>query len=214
VPSIRPSTVFSYMPTNKLSSIPSTDPTVVSNTSPSDSPSSVIPPSSSAAPSYYQTIEPSSTPKPSLYSSGDSSYSPTLESSSIPSKSPSILLSRPNTPQSPSNTCVDDSTFYVKFEERTCAWINHFQTRKENECNKPEVRSACPSSCGICCKDDVDYIFYLSHSNIFSSRNCAWLKEGDGRVEELCNISTGGRLIKEGCPQTCNNCNALLTNNK
>jgi len=225
VPSIRPSTAVSYIPTNEPSYIPSTDPTVVSSTSPSASTSTVIPPSSSAVPSYYQTIELSSIPskhqtgfpaaKPSLYSYADPSYIPTFESSLIQSKSSSIRPSRPNTTQSPSITCVDDSTFYMNFEERTCAWINRVQTRKESQCNKPEVRFACPSTCGICCKDDVDYTFYLSHSNnIFSSRNCAWLKEEDGRVEELCNVSTGGRLIKEGCPQTCNNCNTPLTNNK
>jgi len=216
VSSIRPSADPSYIPTNEISSIPSMDPTVVSSTRPSASPSTV-PPSSSVAPSHYQTIEPSLIPskhktslptaKPSLYSSDYPSYMPTNESSLIPSKPLSISPSRPNTIKSPLIECVDDSTFYVDFEERTCAWINRVQTRKESQCKTPEVRFACPSSCGICCKDDVDYIFYLSHSNIFSSRNCAWLKEKDGHVEELCNVSTGGRLIKEGCPQTCNNCN-------
>jgi len=159
-PSTSPSAAPSYIPTNELSSMPSTESTVVSSTSPSTSLSTMKRPSSSAVPSHYQTFEPSSIPskhqtslptaKPSSVSSSDPSYKPTIKSSLIPSKSPSIPPSRPNTSQPQLITCVDNSTFYADFQYRTCAWINLVQTRKEKQCKKPEVRFACPSSCGIC----------------------------------------------------------------
>jgi len=161
-PSTSTSVALSYSPTNEPSSMSSTDPIVVSSTSPSASSSTMKPPSSSAsaAPSHYQTFEPSSIPskhqtsfstaKPSPVPSGDPSYKPTIKSNLIPTKSPSVPPSRPNTSQPQLITCVDDSTFYEDFQYRTCAWINLLQTRKEKQCNKPTVRFACPSSCGIC----------------------------------------------------------------
>jgi len=107
-------------------------------------------------PSARPSSTPSRSPSPSASPSTTPSYSPTLEPSLIPSRNPSTSPSTApryiptNEPRFMPITCIDDSTFYADFQYRTCAWINLVQRRKEKQCKKPEVRFACPSSCGIC----------------------------------------------------------------
>jgi len=136
-------------------------------------------------------------PLSSIASSQVPSLLPNWAPSWIPSQVPSMFLS-----------CTDNPNFYT-YDEKTCIWIGKVQTRQNIYCNNLNIIRACPNACGNCCADDINYTFLYETMD----RNCEWLtwRKDDVR-EKLCDekvsTSTDGRLINEGCSQTCNNCNS------
>jgi len=231
-PSAFPSAASSYSSTIEGSSIPSTGPTEKSPSASSNSPSAlsnsplssptistqsptvhlVLPtPSSSSKSPSSSSKSPSSAPPISSSPSSDSSASSSNVPSTSQSSNPSAITSK--RPSQPSSIPSIEPTVVPSTSPSTShSPAPSYSLTIDSSLTKSTGPTELPT-CGICCKDDAEYTFLLSDSNIFLSRDCAWLKEEDGRVEELCHekelASSDGRLIKEGCPQTCNSCNTL-----
>jgi len=88
-------------------------------------------------------------------------------------------------------------------DDKDCKWIRYKEDRRLAYCNVDEVVDNCPLSCGECCEDRLDYTFRVNGT----SESCDWLSTVTEDVaEDYCGKWRNGRMIRDGCPKSCNYC--------
>lgn len=105
-------------------------------------------------------------------------------------------------------SCVNNATFtFMENPKMSCRWIRWKEIRRTVLCKNADVRSNCPQTCGLCCEDDPTYNFRLPS---FQSFNCASIASESDGAENVCNIFSNGRMIRDGCPFICNFCQVYV----
>jgi len=81
-------------------------------------------------------------------------------------------------------------------------------SRRLELCQINEVHTHCPISCGKCCVDDPNFEIEVNNLNGTTAfKSCDWLGTSiRSKLEWWCNVRSKGKLIREGCPQSCNWC--------
>merc|ERR1740139_1619056 len=97
-------------------------------------------------------------------------------------------------------------TLRLSEKPRTCQWIRHTYDRRSQYCQLNEVREACPIACGECCEDISGYSFYVEGI----STSCDMLS--DVGASDYCEKWSNGRMIRNGCPKSCDFCPATISN--
>ena len=64
------------------------------------------------------------------------------------------------------------------------------------------VKEKCPQSCGVCCENELQYNFDVDGF----ARGCAWIAQDEGRKAQYCKTFRSGKLVKDACPVSCDNC--------
>jgi len=107
----------------------------------------------------------------------------------------------PNFGIQPPPVCANDRTYkYQNKKKQNCKWVAAKPDRRKNLCKKfTKIRTACPMSCGICCKDDKTYRFKANNGK---RQTCKWIKKKSGRVKKYCVKAN----TKSNCPVTCTYC--------
>jgi len=99
--------------------------------------------------------------------------------------------------------CHDIDTYrHNDNDEMSCKWIRSTDERRSTYCQDTEVLSYCPITCGECCEDNSHYTFEVS---LGITQNCDWLTSAT--TDEYCGKSFNGKMVREGCPLSCNYCN-------
>ena len=73
-----------------------------------------------------------------------------------PAPSPSPPTTSPPTTEN----CINDHDWTLDGKPRiTCKWIRNKESRRDIYCPQAAIKEACPQSCGICCKNELQYNF-------------------------------------------------------
>jgi len=125
-----------------------------------------------------------------------------------PSTPAPVVASPPPSPtiatSAPSWICENDLTYYANNKPHlTCLRIGKDEKLRQRWCKKRATSEACPQTCGICCKDDMQWKFT---TNLGTKKKCAWMKGEKNRQDRYCEETLDGRLTKLACPETCNFC--------
>ncbi len=101
--------------------------------------------------------------------------------------------------------CQNSRTYLLNNDPtKHCRWIRFKETRRQYHCkNNIEVQLECPQSCGTCCEDNPDYYFDTPWK---TGANCIWLARRQSRQDRWCNTFLGDRMVRDGCPVTCDYC--------
>lgn len=131
------------------------------------------------------------------------------------------------------NDCLNNIEYFYKGNrEKTCKWIQKKEERRSKLCQNLDVHTQCPKSCGVCCKDDSDYVFTIHESSSTrtallkkkendenAEKDCSWLATQD---ESQRNFYCGenndenyskwqnGHMIRDACRSTCGLCFSLI----
>ena len=98
----------------------------------------------------------------------------------------------------------------------SCKKIRNKEDRRQAMCTIKAVNDACPQSCGVCCVDDITYVFKLKgNQNIV---DCDWITKNDKKIDirrgKYCQPplhNYNGRTVRDACPASCENCKSLIT---
>ena len=87
----------------------------------------------------------------------------------------------------------------IKKDNGSCAWIGSKESRCLKNCVQTRVRANCPTSCGLCCEDNRNYLFKSENG---SMKGCDWIKKQPSRISKYCTKVH----ISANCPAkpTCN----------
>ena len=87
---------------------------------------------------------------------------------------------------------------------KSCRWVRNKEFRRVHQCKRVDVNTACPVSCGVCCRDDVTYTFETDFGPI---EDCAWIAKRPGvRGPRYCDEYLNKKVVKDACPLTCGLC--------
>lgn len=107
-----------------------------------------------------------------------------------------------------STGCFNNDLFlYNNNDKMTCRWIRWKEDRRISLCEDVSVRINCPQTCGLCCEDDLNYQFKV---NGFNSFDCVSIAEEIEHRDEICNSYSNRRMVRDGCPVTCNFCQEFV----
>jgi len=107
--------------------------------------------------------------------------------------------------------CADNLSFTFNMDSnnfvQTCSWITRNEDRtvfrRNQYCNRGEIKGACPVSCDMCpCEDDLSFQFTSEFSG--ATVNCSWLvaKNDSKRKADYCPVQE----IGSACVNTCDFC--------
>jgi len=107
--------------------------------------------------------------------------------------------------------CADNPAFTFNMDSnnfvQTCSWITRNEDRtvfrRNQYCNRGEIKGACPLSCDMCpCEDDLSFQFTSEFSG--ETVNCSWLveKNDSKRKANYCPVQE----IGSACVNTCDFC--------
>jgi len=101
--------------------------------------------------------------------------------------------------------CVNNEKFRLDKanNQRSCLWIGGTELRRMKYCVQSRVRRNCPTTCGLCCEDNQDFLF---NTKTGLSKDCKWIAEQTSRISEYCPRP----LISTSCPTTCNSCKTYV----
>ena len=107
--------------------------------------------------------------------------------------------------------CSDDQsfTFRLDFNDfvQRCDWItmneDRTEYRRENYCNRGEIKGACPVSCDICPCEEDDLSFQFTTTFSWESVECDWLvknfKNASTRKANYCPVQEIGSACAKAC---------------
>jgi len=155
----------------------------------------------SAAPSAEPSSVPSSIPMPTA---------PTQADTPAPTQADTLAPTQADTP-APTKAdvdteCKNNADYRFRDEAiKSCVWIGATETRRANLCDsRREVRENCPMVCGLCCKDDPDFLGIQYPTGM---KGCDFLSNGVYLALNYCPFEE----IKTYCPVTCQNCRAYIS---
>lgn len=125
---------------------------------------------------------------------------------------------------SPNDDCKDNTSFTFTLTSSDimvgCDWITsnnkRIITRKDNYCDRADVKGACQNSCDNClCKDAQDFTFTLPNNDVV---DCSYItknsKNTDIRRNKFCFTDIHCReasSVGNACPAACGFCDASST---
>ncbi len=85
------------------------------------------------------------------------------------------------------------------------------ETLRQTSCLIADVRDACPQTCGLCCKNSPNFVFRLKEDSP-KRKTCEWLEKRENqKFIHYCDEYQNGRMIKDACPESCNFCVPLVS---
>jgi len=107
--------------------------------------------------------------------------------------------------------CVTDPDYRINGKKKkNCNWVaenGDNGNRRKKFCQYINVLEACPTACGLCCADDLDFRFIRDNMVI---EKCSWIEEAYKKRKHYCEKKN----IKAGCAHTCHNCLEPVTARK
>jgi hypothetical protein len=91
-------------------------------------------------------------------------------------------------------------------ETRDCAWVRYSEDNvRQDICQRSDVRTECPYSCGICCENNPSYTLVVPNG---STKGCFWFISEEDGGGYWCDIEweETGEKVRDVCPVSCNNC--------
>lgn len=147
-------------------------------------------------------VSPPPTPSPTKAPTPSPTAAPTKNPTKAPTKSPTNSPTKA-TP-SPTVVCENDLNYFANNKEKlTCLYIGDNENLRQKWCKTKKTQEACPVTCGICCRDDLSWVFTTYQG---TRKKCAWMKGEKIRQTRYCDKVRDGRLMKLACPETCNFC--------
>ncbi len=141
----------------------------------------------------------------------DSSSTSTADGASTPTGAPTISPS-PTISVSPTvATCEEEQDFRIDFNqvEYSCRAIRYYESVRQDLCTTETVRNACPSTCGLCCVDNIGYLFNITDGG--KDKDCKWVGKTEARKNRMCDRHRSGSFIRDECMETCSFCkNAVI----
>ncbi len=136
--------------------------------------------------------------------------SSTADGASTPNGAPTISPS-PTISVSPTvATCAEDEDFHIDFNEAeySCRTIRYYESVRQDLCTTETVRNACPSTCGLCCVDNIGYSFNITDGG--GEKDCKWVGKIEARKKRMCDRHRSGSFIRDECMETCNFCKNVI----
>lgn len=105
--------------------------------------------------------------------------------------------------------CGNNLSFLLKdssSKTRDCTWVRYAEeTVRQDVCQRSDVRSECPYSCGICCENNPSYSLVVPNG---STKGCYWFISEEDGGGYWCNIEweETGEKIRDVCPVSCKHC--------
>mmetsp|Transcript_5251 Transcript_5251/g.10009 ORF Transcript_5251/g.10009 Transcript_5251/m.10009 type:complete len:204 (-) Transcript_5251:2099-2710(-) len=91
-------------------------------------------------------------------------------------------------------------------EPRDCIWVRYAEENiRQDFCQRSDIRSKCPYSCGICCENNPSFTLAVPNGG---TKSCFWFLSNEVGGGYWCSIDweETGEKIKDVCPVSCNNC--------
>ena len=135
---------------------------------------------------------------------------PTPPPTISPSNSLPIIIPPTASPAPSPVSCADDSEFLFR-DKHSCTVIQRNENKRQTFCQHDAVRDACPTTCGLCCQNDKDYIFSTNaSSDLGQDQKCDFLVNSETKRLKFCDRYSNGQTVKNACRLTCDNCLSLV----
>jgi tetratricopeptide (TPR) repeat protein len=131
---------------------------------------------------------------------------PSVETVTTPPPAESPPTVSPSPTMDLLGTCVENHDFQITHDgaDYSCKSIRNKEDIRLALCPTPDVRVACPISCGLCCADDESYMFETPLKN---QRGCEWINNKlETTKKKLCLKHRLDRFIYDACAKTCHSC--------
>jgi len=128
-----------------------------------------------------------------------------LETTIPPFPAPSHSPTKSNAP-TPA-VCKDNENFEFRGRQ-SCANIRKDEYRRQTLCQHSIVRTKCPVTCGICCRDDDSFLFETNGG--MEKIGCSALKDSEVNQIKYCDTYRDGISIGKTCPNSCGKCHSRV----